>query len=404
MFVRRSRKNQTDMIVVHGQPAAGDDPLNITAVESTQTTWDMTDRRHWPDELTLWNRPTPWTRPTFDIGILKYKGRVVLDCDDNPIRNFRIPLTISSQVEGLRIEAWIRQDDRLTLKDIVARMWTIDYIDKGKKKKKPRWDKRALSKRASNARARVGLISWATKKGRERQIEFLDGLRTEAQRESNQATDKDLTARQKAEHQLIGFNPNKKSNAPTRQGRIDKIRRKAAGTSSTAAGPSSEAADAGPSDSAAKAGGDDILTDDTDVEGAAEEALVQDQPSDEVAEDEISVSSSLLDPVDSRHDQPTSLLEEALLEIALENTREDFVRRSGQQPQPTDPRDNYFSQWGMLQVQFSNMWVAEGNEDLGPRLAARDRWTGGIDRYHLADLLEGGWDDDESDEAQEEGA
>ncbi len=386
------------MIVVHGQPTVGqDDPLDMTAVESTQTSWDMTDRRHWPDELTLWNRPTPWTRPTYNIGILRYKGRVVLDWEDQPIRNFRIPLTISSQVEGLRVEAWTRQDDRLSLRDIEARLWTMEYTSKGEVKRKPRYNRRALSKRASNARTRAGLVAWATKKGREKQIEFLNGLRTEAQKESNRATDKNLTTQQKAALQLIGWNPKKKSNARTRQDRIDKIRRKAAGTSGTAAGPADPAAEASGDD-------DDISTDDSDVEEAAEETLVQDQPSEEVAEDEISVSSSLIDPLDSRHDQPTNPLEEAWLGIALENTREDFLRRTGQEPQPTDPGDNYFSQWGMLQEQFSGLWAAEGNPDLGPRLAARDRWTGGIDRYHLADLLEGGWGDDEYDEAWEEDA
>ncbi len=378
------------MIVVHGQPTVGhDDPLDMTAVESTQTTWDMTDRRHWPDELTLWNRPTPWTRPTYNIGVLRYKGRVVLDWEDQPIRNFRIPLTISSEVEGLRVEAWTRQDDRLSLRDVEARMWTKDdpRRKEGEVKKIPMFDRRTLSKRASNARTRAGLVAWATKKGREKQIEFLNGLRTEAQKESNRAMDKDLSSQQKAALQLIGWNPNKKSNARTRQDRFDKIKRKAAGTRGTAAGPADPAAEASGDD-------DDFSTDNSDVEEAAEE----------VVEDDISVSSSIIDPLDSRHDQPTNPLEEALLGIALENTREDFLRRSGQEPQPTDPGDNYFSQWGMLQEQFSGLWAAEGNPDLGPRLAARDRWTGGIHRYPLADLLEGVGGDDEYDEAWEEDA
>ena len=42
------------------------------------------------------------------VEVLRYKGHVVLDTSEEPIRNFCIPLTISSMVEGLRIEAWMR--------------------------------------------------------------------------------------------------------------------------------------------------------------------------------------------------------------------------------------------------------------------------------------------------------
>lgn len=42
------------------------------------------------------------------VEVLRYKGHVVLDTSEERIRNFRIPLTMSSRVEGLRIEAWMR--------------------------------------------------------------------------------------------------------------------------------------------------------------------------------------------------------------------------------------------------------------------------------------------------------
>lgn len=319
---------------------------------------------------------------------MKYKGRVVLDCHKNPIRNFRIPLTISSKVEGLRVESWLRSDDRLALADIEARVWT-KVNDKGKTV--PTFDKRALSKRASNARTRAGLISWLPKKGRDPQTAFMDRLRTQAQIDRNLATDKDLTSEQKANYALIGLNENKKSEAPTRESRIKKIKR-TAGAGVTVAGPSSAAANAGPSDPVATASGDD-----DDLTEAVHETHIRDQDSEDDTEDEASTSSSLIDPLDARHDQPTNPQEEALLRGALANTVQHFLSLTRQEPVLTNPGDNYFSQWGMLQEQFRVLWAAGGNAIEAPRLIARERWTGGISQYYLAEEIEEVADDDESE-------
>ena len=127
--------------------------------------------------------------PTYEVRIMKYKGHVVLDFAGNPIRDFRIPLTVSSKV-GMRMEAWMRYDDRLTLGDIMAPLWTKNASGGGKV---PMYDRRALSKRACNARMKAGLISWMLKKGRDAQTAFMDKLQTPAQRARYLATDKDLT-------------------------------------------------------------------------------------------------------------------------------------------------------------------------------------------------------------------
>ena len=294
---------------------------------------------------------------------MKYKGRVVLDYAGNPIRNFRIPLTISSKVEGLRLESWLRSDDRLTLGDIEARLWTKDAPDGGKI---PTFDKRALSKRASNARIRVGLISWASRKGREKQTKFMHDLRTEEQKDRNLATDKDLTAGEMGQYSLIGLDEKKISNAPTREQRIKKIKRTAEMGGRVA----------GPSDS-----------DDTDGDEAVQEPQIPSQASQDDTDDEGSVSSSLIDPLDSRHDRPMNPQEQAWLRSALEITVGEFSFLTGQDPQPTDPGDNYFSQWGILQEQFRNLWAARGNAAEAPRLTARDRWIGGISQYEFAEVI-----------------
>lgn len=366
--------------------------MDITAVESTQIAWDMGDRRFWPNNITLWERPNPWVNPTYEIGVMKYKGRVVLDYAGNPIRNFRIPLTISSKVEGLRIESWMRSDDRLTLSDIEAREWTKDAPGG---RKVPTFDRRALSKRASNARTRAGLISWVAKKGRDRQTTFMDALRTPEQRARNLATDQDLTSEQKANYALLGLNEDKISEAPSRKERIDKIKR-TAGTGGTVARPSLGTANAGPSDPVATASGDDdSSTDEKDGDEAVQETHIRDPASGDDTDDEGSESSSLIDPFDSRHDQPLDPREEALLQRALANTVQEFLFLTGQEPVQTNLGDNYFSQWSMLQEQLRILWAARGNTVEAPRLRSRGRWTGGISRYYVAEVIEVA-DDDES--------
>lgn len=379
-------KCQADRITVNGQPESGIDPLDITAPESSQVTWDMADRQHWPDVLTLCDRPNPGNNPTYEIGVMKYKGRVVLDFDDKPIRNFRIPATISSKVEGLRMEAWLRADNRLSFGDIEARVMTaVKAGERG-----PIFDRRALSKRANIARDRFGLISWVRKRGNEAKVNFMNNLRTQAQKDNNLATDKDLDQPQRAQLQSLGVGRNKARTATTRG------ERRAARAGSSVAGPISAAATAGPSDALAESSDDeDDLTDDSDVEEALQATHIQDQASEEDADDADSVSSSLIDPSDSRHNQPTNVQEVADLRRALEDTTGHFLILTGQEPQPTNPGDNYFSQWATLQEQFRSIWESRGNPGQAPRLNARDRWTGGISQYNLAETIREETDDEE---------
>ena len=382
-------RNQAEQSAVNQEAARGDDPLDLTAVMSTQMTWDLGNRTFRPDILKLWHRPTPWNNPTYDIGVMKYKGHVVLDTTGTPIRNFRIPLTISSKVEGLRIEAWMRSDDRLTLGDIEARLWTKVRRDGGRM---PCFDRRALSKRASLARCRAGIISWLLRKGRDDQTSFMDDLRTPEQRARNLATGRDLNTTQLGKYAGLGLDENKQSNAPTREERIRKIK-KAAAAADTVAGSAGNAESAGPV-AAASVEDDHMMAVDSDDDEPVPETQPQQQAPEDQSDSGGSASSSLTDPSDSRHDQPADPQEEDLLRRALEITVEDFVFLTGQQPVLTSPGDNYFSQWGMLQEQLRSLWEARGNPTAAPRLRSRDRWTGGISQFEFAEILEDAWGDE----------
>ncbi len=356
----------------------------------------MENRSFWPANLKLWGKEDRLNTPTYDVGVMRYRGHVVLDCAGKPINNFRIPLTISSEVEGLRVESWMRTDkrlrldDSLRLEDIVARMWTKD----GPAGKVPAFGTRTLSKRASLARTRAGLITWAIRAGREAQTAFMDSLRTPQQRANGLATDQDLTPKQMGTYATMGLDENRQSNAPTRAERIKKIKRAAArGDTVTGTGPGG--ATAGPTDQDAAASSEDDDQMDVDSEDEADpETQAQEETSANVPDDQSSASSSVIDPLDSRHDQPADPEEEALLGRALAITVENFFSLTGQQPGPTDPGDNYFSQWGQLQAQLITLWKASRNTDEAlpvPRLRARDRWTGGISQFEFAEETEVGW-------------
>lgn len=378
-------KISADENTANEPPRCGDDPVDITAPYETQITWDLENRSLWPPRLHLWQCPDTLKNPTYDVEVLRYKGHVVLDTWEEPIRNFRIPLTISSRVEGLRIEAWIRGDNRLTLGDIEARLWTKMVPGVGRR---PSFDRRVLSKRASLNRCRTGLISWLAKKGRDTQTAFMDRLRTPEQRAKNQVTDQDLNTQQRGHYASIGLDESKQSNAPTRAERIRKIKRAAGGDDTVAVlSPGAETEPADPVDPAIDK--DDNAMDIDDTDKAESELQVQEQTSEEDSDTEGSVASSLLDPFDSRHEPPTNSLERAFLRQAIDVTVQDFRDLAQQQPELPNEYDNYYSQWGVLQQQWRNLWEAEGNTTEVPVLKSRGRWTDGISQYASAEIKRG---------------
>ena len=166
--------------------------MDVTSFHPDQSHW-TSDRLHRPSVLTLWSMD-PETAQTYHLGYLLFNGRLILDYAGNPIRAFRhLPLTISSAVEGFRIEAWNRQDiHRLRKGDILARLRTR-VTAQGRE---PMYTGATILDRARFFRQKSGLTSFhiQTHATRVAAGAFLDALRTPAQRASNKAIDRDLTA------------------------------------------------------------------------------------------------------------------------------------------------------------------------------------------------------------------
>lgn len=136
----------------------------------------------------------PRATPPYRLGILKFAGHVVVDFEGQPICDFQnLPICICSNVEGWRVEAWMRQDSRLRYPDIIARMRTKNTPGGHE----PIYNSKTVAKRAQLFRKSAALITWTDRKA-ETLKKFVDGIRrvemTATQLARNLALPRDLTA------------------------------------------------------------------------------------------------------------------------------------------------------------------------------------------------------------------
>lgn len=151
--------------------------------------------------------PHPQNNPTYTLQSLTYHNRIVLDYTGHPILAFHhLPLTISSAVEGFRLEAWMRQDDRLSYHDIVARMRT-ELLDDGSRV--PIFKSRALASRCNSFRDHAGCVAWRVRDcdTQSQSRAYMDGLRSVRERASNLIVGEDLSRVQRREFYAISRAP-----------------------------------------------------------------------------------------------------------------------------------------------------------------------------------------------------
>lgn len=131
-----------------------------------------------------------------------FEGQIVLDYTGEPVRAFDIPWTISSAVEGCRIEAWKRANKRMKLTDIVARIYT--KVEDGMKK--PLGNQRYLATREKRFRQQEGLVAWEKQKAKREAVAYFDSLRSDAQKKHNLAVQRELTEAERATYEWITIN------------------------------------------------------------------------------------------------------------------------------------------------------------------------------------------------------
>lgn len=136
---------------------------DITSFLASQKSWGP-DRIDWPDVLfqieVEKNTDLPKTVP-----IWYRKGRLVIDHDNHPMREFLgvLPVTLSSEAEGWLLEAFTRSNSRVQIKDLRGRMpKEIAVVDKtgtasNTQQTKPLFTPRTITQRTLRFRGHAGL-------------------------------------------------------------------------------------------------------------------------------------------------------------------------------------------------------------------------------------------------------
>lgn len=160
---------------------------------------------------------------------------MVVDWEGNAIRGFKnIPVCISSNVEGWRIESWMRADARLRMSDLVARI-RARATPGGRV---PVYTHTTLTKRSQLFRQKSALITWGPthpKPTTKANMDFVNAIRraemTPAQFASNLALPRDLTDDEHA--QLLHLTKKPGSVSRTANAAATKAARSAAQSSNT---------------------------------------------------------------------------------------------------------------------------------------------------------------------------
>ena len=208
----------------------------------------------------------------------------------------------------------------------------------------------ALRQRASNFRMKSGLVTFHRNIYNARGGRYLDSLRTSAQREKNQAIDRDLTDEELDIFHELGKRASENAVAPQ--------------SSSSAVVSTPVAASVFPCTTPLTSSAHRLSS---ATESTPAKPLT---PATEPAPEPT--------PSDSREDVPKTREEVHILVEALVGTVYHFVKLTGHVPQLTNTLESYSDQWNALQAQFASMWKSQRPVEKTPILYKLAKWTGGI--------------------------
>ena len=415
-----SHQSPADAAFEASPPVGGEDNEDITSFIACSATWGR-ERANRPPSLSLWMPPPSQNNPNYDVEALTYKNRLVLDWKGDLIRRFiELPATISSNVEGWRTEAWVRNDPRVTYGDIVARMRTKE----GAHGRVPIFDNRALATRTSNFRDHAGSVSWRDRASQARYRAFMDNLRTPAQRANNMTTDLDLTPAQRAafysmSRKLVSRRVTAGNAVPSTSSNVAGSSKPGASRSHGKATNRSATESDVPTLSAPTQYFDLTMISEQSQQGSSEieagehseharydnsrdEEVLETYPIYEGEEEaewpfeffetgdsddpssNSSISSGPDNPNDARNHIPEGMSEAMMLRAALVATVDHFRRLTGQYPVTTDPMENNLSQWAAYHYQLATFLRAQGRNDNQITLFGLAEWVGGISNWKSA--------------------
>ena len=280
------------------------------------------------------------------IGYLLFNGRLIQDWSGEPIKAFpQLPLTISSEVKGFRIETWIRQGIyALSVNDILARMRS-HITGKGRE---PLRQNAELTRRATVFRFKSGLLPFSQRNDAAENAtrDYLDSLRTPEQRANNRAIDRDLTAAELAHLKDIRSRKSRNAIPGSQAHRIP-----------------------------AKVPAPTISIGPTSSSARPRPPLPPLQP----ALATLPTPAPTTKLSDSRNAIPKTTTDYYGLQAALADTVAHFKKLTHYTiPKPTKSDESYNTQYNALQEQFEPIWKALYPKEVIPRLFKLGKWTGGI--------------------------
>ncbi|KAL9002744.1 MAG: hypothetical protein Q9188_004344 [Gyalolechia gomerana] len=144
------------------EPARGAHKLDRTAFKKDQKHWKFEERNSRPELLFVWD--DPGDRADDDPELWYDGGRMVLSVENRPLRKFsEIPLTLSGQCEGLRLEAFRRLNSNISLYELKARMPITTSKRLGLTDKPVGLP--ALGNRMARSRLSTGMKAWCMREG-----------------------------------------------------------------------------------------------------------------------------------------------------------------------------------------------------------------------------------------------
>ncbi|KAL9601198.1 MAG: hypothetical protein Q9219_002698 [cf. Caloplaca sp. 3 TL-2023] len=143
------------------QPAHGRDELDVTSYWEAHHTWGFKNREERPDILFNWLEPEQKrTRP----GIMEHQGRIVIDTENHPVKDWPIPFCLSSAVEPGRLEAMSRENgNQISKRDFRARM-PATVLKRDGRNEAPITEN-AIGMRRFRFRDETGSLAWEKRDG-----------------------------------------------------------------------------------------------------------------------------------------------------------------------------------------------------------------------------------------------
>ncbi|KAL8796498.1 MAG: hypothetical protein Q9195_001172 [Heterodermia aff. obscurata] len=169
------------------EPRAGDGDHNRTSYLEAHRHWYCEGRHNWHHQTLdpIFYRFQRGDRPfrVDAVGPLRWRGYVVLNSNNEVITGWPdMPLTLSQKIEGWRMEAITRLDERISAEDFRDRM--PRRKTRGREEKAPQGAS-ALGNHRSRFREENGLASWDARDGTSGYTEAIRSRLTAEQRANN---------------------------------------------------------------------------------------------------------------------------------------------------------------------------------------------------------------------------